>query len=114
MALRRGLRASALFLFGTINISYNEEVIIMDNMFRSIDLLRECIRILNFQIEKFGYVDIEYMDMDMVCQIPNYIPKYTDTQFGWTEKFSESNIEVERLRNGTVVFVFKTTEPKEL
>ena len=112
MALRRGLRASALFLFSTINISYNEEVIIMDNMFRSIDLLRECIRILNFQIEKFGYVDIEHMDM--VCQIPNYVPKYTDTQFGWTEKFSESNIEVERLLDGTIVFIFKITEPKEL
>ena len=91
---------------------YNEEVLIMDNVFISIDLLRECIRMLNFKIEKFGYVDVEYMNM--VCEIPNYVPKYTDTQFGWTENFSESNIEVARLHNGTLVFIFKTTEPKEL
>ena len=84
----------------------------MDNMFKSIELLREYIRILNFKIEKFGYVDVEYMNM--VCQIPNYVPKYTNTEFGWTEKFSESNIEVARLLDGTLVFIFKTTEPKEL
>ena len=84
----------------------------MNEMFRSIELLREYIRILNFKIEKFGYVDVEYMAM--VCQIPNYVPKYTDSQFGWTEKFSDSNIEVKRLLDGTLVFIFKTTEPKEL
>ena len=84
----------------------------MENMFKSIELLRECIRILNFKIEKFGYVDVEYMNM--VCQIPNYVPRFIDTQFGWTEKFSDSNIEVARLLDGALVFIFKTTEPKEL
>lgn len=84
----------------------------MDIMFKDISLLRQCIRILNHRIKEFGYVDVEYMNM--VCEIPNYIGKYTDAKFGWRKEFSDSNIEVKRLKDETLVFIFRTTEPKEL
>ena len=88
-------------------------VILMDIMFKDISLLRQCIQILNNAIKEFGYVDIEYMNM--VCEIPNYIGKYTDAKFGWRKEFKESeNIEVKRLKDETIIFIFRTTEPEEL
>ena len=84
----------------------------MDIMFKDIGLLRLCIRMLNYNIKKYGHVDVEYMNM--VCEIPNYKGKLTDSKFGWRKEFSDSNIEVKRLKDETIVFIFRITEPKEL